>query len=166
MVESAARPRSLEFPSFNNAGKRKVIRRAARQKCYIVRQRTERACTLCCYTGLVFTIQRPSTPSLCQFPPATCHPRRPFDGIWRRALLVNDARKARQSPIGFRNYQVAGDEVNGRWIEVDLAWNHADDARSGNRFLQLEPPIGKSQDFGGEDVWTNNRSQTDGERHA
>lgn len=85
-------------------------------------------------------------------------PRRPIDGISLRALLVDDSMPARPSPIGFWKYPAAGEKKNGRWIEVDLARGTTPTTRNpAIDFLNYRHPVAKSQDFGGEAAWTDNR---------
>jgi len=85
-------------------------------------------------------------------------PQRPIDGISLRRLIVDGSMKARPSPIGFWRYPGAGERNNGRWIPVDLARGTTPTTRNpAIDFLNYKHPVAKTEDFGGDAAWTDNR---------
>lgn len=85
-------------------------------------------------------------------------PQRPIDGISVRTLLVDGTMKERPAPIGFWRYPAAGERQNGRWIEVELARGTTPTTRNpAIDFLNFKHPVAKTNDFGGDAAWTDNR---------
>jgi arylsulfatase A-like enzyme len=85
-------------------------------------------------------------------------PQRPLDGISLRALLVDGTIKERPSPIGFWKYPSAGEKKNGRWISEELSRGTTPTA--GNpaiNFLNYKHPVARTNDFGGDAAWSDNR---------
>ncbi|MFM8334938.1 MAG: sulfatase-like hydrolase/transferase [Opitutaceae bacterium] len=89
---------------------------------------------------------------------ASPKPVRPLDGISLRPLIVEGAMKERPSPIGFWQYDAAGERANGRWIDVDLARGTTPTTRNpAIDFLNYRHPVAKTANFGGVAAWTENR---------
>lgn len=89
---------------------------------------------------------------------ASPKPVRPIDGISLRPLIVEGAMKERPLPIGFWQYDAAGERANGRWIDVDLARGTTPTTRNpAIDFLNYRHPVAKTANFGGVAAWTENR---------
>ena len=89
---------------------------------------------------------------------ASSDPQRPIDGISLRRLIVDGTMNERPSPIGFWRYPAAGERNNGRWIEAELARGTTPTTRNpAIDFLNFKHPIAKTEDFGGDAAWTDNR---------
>jgi len=85
-------------------------------------------------------------------------PDRPLDGISLKSLIVDGSMTERPSPIGFWKYPVGGEKENGRWISEELSRGTTPTTRNpGIDFLNFKHPVAKTQDFGGEAAWTDNR---------
>ncbi|MFM8619710.1 MAG: sulfatase-like hydrolase/transferase [Opitutaceae bacterium] len=89
---------------------------------------------------------------------ASPRPARPIDGINLRPLIVDGTMKERPSPIGFWQYDAAGERTNGRWIDVELARGTTPTPRNpAIDFLNYKHPVAKTSNFGGVAAWTDNR---------
>jgi hypothetical protein len=83
---------------------------------------------------------------------------RPLDGISLRRLLVDGTLAARPQPIGFWRYPVQRERGNPRWIDADLARGTTPTTRNpAIDFLNYRHPVARTEDFGGEAAWTDNR---------
>ena len=89
---------------------------------------------------------------------ASPRPSRPIDGISLRPLIVDGTMNERPSPIGFWQYDSAGERANGRWIDADLARGTTPTTRNpAIDFLNYKHPVARTANFGGIAAWTDNR---------
>ncbi|MFM9029828.1 MAG: N-acetylgalactosamine-6-sulfatase, partial [Opitutaceae bacterium] len=89
---------------------------------------------------------------------ASPRPARPIDGINLRPLFVGGTGNDRPAPIGFWQYDAAGERTNGRWIDVELARGTTPTTRNpAIDFLNYKHPVAKTSNFGGVAAWTDNR---------
>ncbi len=85
-------------------------------------------------------------------------PARPLDGIRLRRLIVDGTITERPQPIGFWRYPAQRERGNARWIDVDLARGTTPTTRNpAIDFLNYRHPVARTEDFGGEAAWTDNR---------
>jgi len=85
-------------------------------------------------------------------------PQRPLDGISLRALIVNGTMADRPTPIGFWKYPAAGEKQHGRWVSEELSRGTTPTTRNpAIDFTNFKHPVARTQDFGGEAAWTDNR---------
>lgn len=85
-------------------------------------------------------------------------PNRPLDGISLRRLLMGGEMEQRPSPIGFWKYPVAGEKKSERWISEDLARGTTPTASNpAIDFLNFKHPVARTNDFGGDAVWMDQR---------
>ncbi len=88
------------------------------------------------------------------------HPdsNRPLDGISLRGLIEDQTMTERPVPIGFWRYPSAGEKENGRWVSEALSRGTTPTTRNpAIDFTNFKHPIAKTEDFGGEAAWTDNR---------
>lgn len=85
-------------------------------------------------------------------------PDRPLDGISLRALIVDDSMTERPQPIGFWKYPANEERSHERWISEELSRGTTPTTRNpAIDFRNHKHPVAKTQDFGGEAAWTDNR---------
>jgi hypothetical protein len=85
-------------------------------------------------------------------------PARPLDGVSLRRLLVDGTLAERPQPIGFWRYPVQRERGNPRWIDAELARGTTPTTRNpAIDFLNYRHPVARTEDFGGEAAWTDNR---------
>jgi arylsulfatase A-like enzyme len=85
-------------------------------------------------------------------------PQRPLDGISLKPLLVDGAMRERPAPIGFWKYPVQQERGNARWISEELARGTTPTTRNpAIDFLNYRHPVARTENFGGEAAWTDNR---------
>lgn len=85
-------------------------------------------------------------------------PQRPLDGISLKPLIVDGTMKERPSPIGFWKYSSGGEAKNGRWVSEELSRGTTPTTRNpAIDFLNYKHPIAKTENFGGQAAWTDNR---------
>jgi hypothetical protein len=85
-------------------------------------------------------------------------PARPLDGVSLRRLLVDGTLEERPQPIGFWRYPVQRERGNPRWIDAELARGTTPTTRNpAIDFLNYRHPVARTEDFGGEAAWTDNR---------
>jgi hypothetical protein len=85
-------------------------------------------------------------------------PARPLDGISLRRLLVDGTLAERPQPIGFWRYPVQRERGNPRWIDAELARGTTPTTRNpAIDFLNYRHPVARTEGFGGEAAWTDNR---------
>jgi arylsulfatase A-like enzyme len=85
-------------------------------------------------------------------------PERPLDGISLKALIVDGSLKERPSPIGFWKYPAQDESRNERWLSEELSRGTTPTTRNpAIEFRNYKHPVAKTQDFGGEAAWTDNR---------
>lgn len=83
---------------------------------------------------------------------------RPLDGISLRDLIVGGTMTARPSPIGFWKYPAAGEKKNGRWVSEELSRGTTPTTKNpAIDFTNYKHPVAKTESFGGEAAWTDNR---------
>ncbi|HUT95303.1 MAG TPA: sulfatase-like hydrolase/transferase [Thermoguttaceae bacterium] len=88
------------------------------------------------------------------------HPdsKRPLDGVSLRELIVDGTMTARPSPIGFWKYPAGGEKKNGRWVSEELSRGTTPTTRNpAIDFTNYRHPVAKTEDFGGDAAWTDNR---------
>jgi arylsulfatase A-like enzyme len=85
-------------------------------------------------------------------------PKRPLDGISLRTLIVDGSMKERPQPIGFWKYPAAGEQQNGRWMDEPLTRGTTPTTNQANiDFRNFKHPVAKTENFGGDAAWTDNR---------
>jgi arylsulfatase A-like enzyme len=85
-------------------------------------------------------------------------PHRPLDGISLKALLTTNTMKERPSPMGFWKYDARSESQNERWLSDELSRGTTPTTRNpAIAFQNYKHPIARTQDFGGEAAWTDNR---------
>lgn len=83
---------------------------------------------------------------------------RPLDGISLRKLIVDGSMITRPAPIGFWKYPAAGEKKNGRWVSEELSRGTTPTTKNpAIDFTNYKHPVAKTENFGGEAAWTDNR---------
>ena len=85
-------------------------------------------------------------------------PDRPIDGISVRALIEGSTVTTRGQPIGFWAFDDAPERANARCIDPELARGTTPTVRNpGIDFLNFRHPVARTENFGGEAAWTDDR---------
>lgn len=85
-------------------------------------------------------------------------PARPLDGISLRALIEGGAMTERPAPIGFWKYNAGGERANGRWVSEELSRGTTPTTKNpAIDFTNFKHPVARTENFGGEAAWTDNR---------
>lgn len=114
--------------------------------------REHRATSAACVTSDIF----PTVLDLLGL--ASLDPQRPLDGISLKPLIVGDGLAERPAPIGFWRYPLAAERNNPRWIPADLSRGTTPTTQQSEiDFFNFAHPVAKTQDFGGNAAWTDNR---------
>lgn len=83
---------------------------------------------------------------------------RPLDGISLRELIVDGSMTTRPAPIGFWKYPAGGEKKNGRWVSEELSRGTTPTTKNpAIDFINYKHPVAKTESFGGEAAWTDNR---------
>jgi hypothetical protein len=71
---------------------------------------------------------------------------------------VDGTMHERPVPIGFWKYPSAGEKNNGRWVSEELSRGTTPTTRNpAIDFTNFKHPLAKTENFGGEAAWTDNR---------
>ncbi len=85
-------------------------------------------------------------------------PARPLDGVSLARIVRGEPMTERPAPIGFWKYPTGGERDNGRYIPEDVSRGTTPTTRNpAIDFTNFKHPVARTENFGGEAAWTDNR---------